>query len=89
MGVKTIWGALALTALLAAPAAAMAQSLIKEEAAYRERMSCAVRGKVLVGDRLMFATDEAYPVLTHGAGTEVKLLLVKTSGPQPARSAAS
>ncbi len=89
MGVKTIWGALALAALLSAPAAAMAQSVIKGEAAYRERMSYAVRGKVLVGDRPMFTTDEAYPVLTHGAGTEVTLLLVKTSGPQPARSAPS
>jgi putative lipoprotein len=126
--------------LLALPAAATAQSVIKGEAAYRERialppeavfeatledvsrmdvpaaslgsvrvegaktpihfeipydpakiderMSYAVRGKILVGDRLMFTTDRAHPVLTRGAGTEVKLLLVRARGRRPAPSAA-
>lgn len=140
MGVKTTCGALALASLLVVPPSAMAQSVIKGEASYRERialppkavfeatledvsrmdvpavvlgsvrvegaktpihfeipydpakiderMSYAVRGIILVGDRLMFTTDQAYPVLTRGAGTEVQLLLVKTSGPRPASSAA-
>ena len=36
MGVKTICGALALASLLAVPPSAMAQSVIKGEASYRE-----------------------------------------------------
>lgn len=53
-----------------------------------ERMSYAVRGRILVGDRLMFTTDQVYPVLTRGSGTEVELLLVRVRGRRPAPSAA-
>ena len=52
-----------------------------------ERMSYSVRGRILVGDRLMFTTDQVYPVLTRGAGTEVELLLVRVRGPRPAAAA--
>ncbi|MFZ0257519.1 MAG: META domain-containing protein [Gammaproteobacteria bacterium] len=37
-----------------------------------------VRARVTVGERLLFSTDQFYPVLTHGAGNEVSLLLRKT-----------
>jgi putative lipoprotein len=53
-----------------------------------ERMSYAVRGRILVGDRMMFTTDQVYPVLTRGAGTEVKMLLVRARRGRPAPSAA-
>jgi putative lipoprotein len=60
----------------------------------------AVRTRILVGDRLMFATDSSYPVLTQGHGTTVAMLLRRvgsgplapsgptgSSGPPQARSA--
>jgi putative lipoprotein len=52
-----------------------------------ERMSYGVRGRILVGDRLMFTTDQVHPVLTRGAGTEVEMLLVRARGGRPAPSA--
>jgi len=36
-----------------------------------------VRARIFNGDRLMFTTDRAYPVLTHGNGHEVDMLLIK------------
>ena len=42
----------------------------------------AVRARILVGDRLMFATDSSYPVLTQGHGTTVAMMLRRVgSGP--------
>jgi len=42
-----------------------------------ERHSYVVRGRIANGDRLMFTTDTAYPVLTRGNGNEVDMLLVR------------
>lgn len=39
-----------------------------------------VRGRILVDGKLMFTTDQAYPVLTAGNGNEVQLLLRRTGG---------
>jgi putative lipoprotein len=39
-----------------------------------------VRARVLVGDRLFFTTDQAYPALTGGQGSEVALVMRRTSG---------
>ena len=138
--VREVLGLVLAASLLALPAAAAAQSVIKGEAAYRERialppgavfeatledvsrtdvpavalgsvrvegaktpirfeipydpskiderMSYAVRGRILVGDRLMFTTDQVHPVLTRGAGTEVEMLLVRARGRRPSPSAA-
>ena len=42
--------------------------------------SYSVRGRVTVDDRLMFITDQMYPVLTRGADTDVSLVMRKTQG---------
>jgi len=44
-----------------------------------ERHSYVVRASITHGDRLMFTTDTAYPVLTRGHGHEVELLLVRAA----------
>ena len=53
--------------------------------------SYSVRARILVGQQLLFTTDQAYPVLTRGHGKEVQLLLrlVKASKPatKPAQAA--
>ncbi len=41
-----------------------------------------VRGRILRGEQLMFATDNAYPVLTRGHGSEVSLMMRKAGGKQ-------
>ena len=45
--------------------------------------SYAVRARILVGDRLWFTTDENYPVLTRGRGSDVQLLLRRGNAPGP------
>jgi putative lipoprotein len=40
----------------------------------------AVRARILVDDRLLFATDQQYPVLTQGRGGDVQLLLRRANG---------
>jgi copper homeostasis protein (lipoprotein) len=37
--------------------------------------SYAVRGRILVGQQLLFTTDHAYPVLTRGHSNEVQMML--------------
>jgi uncharacterized lipoprotein YbaY len=53
--------------------------------------SYSVRARILVGQQLLFTTDQAYPVLTRGHGKEAQLLLrmVKASKPanKPAQAA--
>ena len=44
------------------------------------RHSYSVRGRITVGSRLMFTTDQVYPVLTRGHGSEVPLMLRRTGG---------
>lgn len=44
------------------------------------RRQYAVRARILVDDRLMFTTDQSYPVLTGGHGKDVSLLLRRSSG---------
>jgi uncharacterized lipoprotein YbaY len=34
--------------------------------------SYSVRARILIGERLLFATDQIYPVLTRGHGNDVK-----------------
>jgi len=40
-----------------------------------------VRARVLAGDRLLFTSDTAAPVLTQGAGDRVNLMLVRAAAP--------
>lgn len=50
-----------------------------------ERHSYVVRAEIREGDRLLFTTDKAYPVLTRGAGNTADLLLVAVDhSPEPA-----
>jgi len=44
-----------------------------------DRHSYAVRAAIRVGDKLMFTTDTAYPVLTRDAGNEVEVLMVRAA----------
>ena len=44
----------------------------------------AVRARILVGEQLLFTTDQQYPVLTGGHGHEVQLLLRRASATPPA-----
>jgi putative lipoprotein len=48
--------------------------------------SYAVRARVLVGEDLLFVTDQNYPALTRGHGSDVQLLL-RRAGAKPAVSA--
>jgi putative lipoprotein len=45
--------------------------------------SYVVRATIRTADRLWFTTDQAYPVLTRGHGTEVALTLRAVSNPMP------
>jgi putative lipoprotein len=42
-----------------------------------------VRARIIEGERLLFTTDTAYPVLTSGNGSEVELLLIRVRGAGP------
>ncbi len=42
-----------------------------------------VRARILAGDRLLFTTDTAAPVLTQGAGDRVNLMLVRAAASAP------
>lgn len=44
------------------------------------RMTYAVRASITDRGRLMFTTDTVTPVLTHGAGSDVELVLVRVAG---------
>ena len=46
--------------------------------------SYSVRARILVGQRLLFTTDQAYPVLTRGHTNEVQLLLRMVAASKPA-----
>jgi heat shock protein HslJ len=48
-----------------------------------------VRARITDGERLLFTTVQFYPVLTHGNGNEVSLLLSRTAAPRAASSAPS
>jgi uncharacterized lipoprotein YbaY/uncharacterized lipoprotein NlpE involved in copper resistance/heat shock protein HslJ len=51
-----------------------------DDRAIDERMSYAVRGRIIVGDELRFTTTESHPVLTRGGGSEVTLRLQRVAG---------
>ncbi len=53
-----------------------------DDALINESMRYMVRASIFNGDKLLMTTDAAYPVLTHGGGNTVDLLLVQASGPQ-------
>lgn len=55
-----------------------------DDALIQEGMRYVVRGSIFQGDKLLFTTDTAYPVLTNGSGNTTDLVLVKA---QPAGSA--
>ena len=42
--------------------------------------SYSVRARVTVDGNLMFSSDQAYPVLTRGRGSQVAILMRRTSG---------
>jgi len=46
--------------------------------------SYSMRARIMVGQQLMFTTDQAYPVLTRGHGNEVQLLLRMVAASKPA-----
>jgi putative lipoprotein len=52
-----------------------------------QRRSYAVRARILVDDRLWFTTDQNYPVLTAGDGSDVQLLLRRANAAGAARPA--
>jgi putative lipoprotein len=47
--------------------------------------SYAVRATIKIGDRLAFTSDTSYPVITHGNGKEVNILLKSAGGRTAAR----
>lgn len=49
----------------------------------QERFRYVVRAEIRDGDKLVFTTDKAYPVLTGGTGTEVELMLVAVDHSPP------
>ena len=49
--------------------------ILFDPAQIRENHSYSVRARITAGDRLLFTSDQAYPVLTRGSGREVELLL--------------
>ncbi|WP_170558747.1 YbaY family lipoprotein [Ruegeria atlantica] len=55
--------------------------LIYDDALIQEGMRYVVRGSIFQGDKLLFTTDTAYPVLTNGAGNATDLMLVKVQPP--------
>jgi copper homeostasis protein (lipoprotein) len=48
-----------------------------------ERRRYVVRGSIAVDGKVVLTTDRAYPVLTHGHGREVAVLLRAAGGPRP------
>jgi len=46
--------------------------------------SYSMRARIMVGQQLIFTTDQAYPVLTRGHGNEVQLLLRMVAASKPA-----
>ncbi|CAD0183670.1 heat-inducible protein [Ruegeria sp. THAF57] len=48
-----------------------------DDALIRDRMRYVVRGSIFQGDKLLFTTDTAYPVLTNEEGNTVDLVLVQ------------
>ncbi|WP_170409537.1 YbaY family lipoprotein [Ruegeria atlantica] len=52
-----------------------------DDALIQDGMRYVVRGSVFQGDRLLYITDTAYPVLTNGAGNATDLILVKVQAP--------
>jgi putative lipoprotein len=57
--------------------------ILYDPAQIDERRSYVVRGRLLAGERLLFTTDRAAPVLTRGHGNEVELLLVRVPSTPP------
>jgi uncharacterized lipoprotein YbaY/heat shock protein HslJ len=51
-----------------------------DPARINESSAYSVRARITVGDQLMFTTTQNYPVLTRSNGSEVTLLLQRTSG---------
>nr|WP_321252079.1 YbaY family lipoprotein [uncultured Ruegeria sp.] len=51
--------------------------LAYDDALIRDEMRYVVRGSIFLGDKLLFTTDTAYPVLTGDAGNTADLLLVQ------------
>jgi copper homeostasis protein (lipoprotein) len=45
--------------------------------------SCSVRARILVGQRLLFTTDQIYPVLTRGHGNDIQIMLRMTAASKP------
>lgn len=53
--------------------------ILFDPAQIQENHSYSVRARITVGDRLLFTSDQAYPVLTRGSGREVEILLRQVS----------
>ncbi|HEX2665893.1 MAG TPA: META domain-containing protein [Candidatus Acidoferrum sp.] len=63
--------------------------IIYEPAKIEQNHDYSVRARITDGERMLFTTVQFYPVLTHGNGNEVSLLLSRTTGPPAPSSAPS
>ena len=64
-------------------------AIIYDPARIEQNHDYSVRARITDGERLLFTTVQFYPVLTHGNGNEVSLLLSRTAAPRAASSAPS
>jgi putative lipoprotein len=55
----------------------IAFTLAYDPARIAPHLTFALRGEILLNDRVLFRTDRSHPVLTRGAGEQVELLLVR------------
>ena len=55
-----------------------------DPARIEQRRSYSVRARIMVGQKLLLTTDQAYPVPTRGHGNEVQLLLRMVGASKPA-----
>ncbi|WP_254442587.1 YbaY family lipoprotein [Ruegeria arenilitoris] len=51
-----------------------------DDALIDDRMQYVVRATMYQGDKLLMTTDQAYPVITNGAGNSADLVLVQAAG---------
>ncbi|MEX0327877.1 MAG: YbaY family lipoprotein [Ruegeria sp.] len=55
-------------------------TLTYDDALVQEGMRYSVRATIAQGDKMLMTTDQVYPVLTNGAGSQADLVLVQASG---------
>jgi uncharacterized lipoprotein YbaY/heat shock protein HslJ len=58
-------------------------SIDYDPARVTENHSYVLRARITVDDKLMFSTDQSYPVLTKGQGNEVAMMIMRRGGSSP------